>query len=78
MFDERRHPRQTDGKYVIVNPCRACGRGAGDNYAAHPETDRSINDELICLCRQCAKRLCRFPGPDAVDAAKKRLETGRW
>lgn len=64
----RRQNHRDGGKYAKVNPCNACGKSAGVDYASHPDTDRLIADELICLCPKCYKRLESLPGPEAVKA----------
>lgn len=65
----KRQKHRERGRYAQVNPCYVCGRSAGENYESHPDTDCSINDELICLCRRCFDRLKDLPGPEAVKVA---------
>lgn len=62
--DHREH-----GKYSKVNPCYVCGKSAGVDYNAHPDTDGEINDELICLCDKCYKKLAHLSGKRAVEVA---------
>jgi len=57
------------GKYAKVNPCYVCGKSAGINYFSHHDTDKTINDELLVLCKKCADKLCKFDGPIAVKIA---------
>ena len=57
------------GRYAKVNPCYVCDKSAGVNYFSHPDTDNTIDDELLCLCRECADRLSGLPGPEAVALA---------
>ncbi len=64
-----RQKHRSHGRYAQVNPCCVCGKSAGENYNSHPDTDGSINDELICLCRKCFDRLRGLPGPEAVKVA---------
>lgn len=59
------------GQYAKVNPCYACGQSAGVDYCSHKDTDHTIHDELLCLCRRCAKATQDMPGPEAVEWAKR-------
>ena len=58
-----------NGKYAKVNPCYVCGKSAGIDYESHPDTDNTIDDELLCLCKRCGNRLRNIPGPEAVKIA---------
>jgi cation transport regulator len=58
------------GKYAKVNPCRICGKSAGVNYYAHPDTDVTIGDELLVLCKKCAKKTQDMPGVEAAKLAR--------
>ena len=75
--EERQKHREDDGKYVKVNPCYVCGKSAGEDYNAHPDTDGEINDELICICDKCYDKLGHLPGKEAVkEAIKMRFYNG--
>lgn len=71
----RRQNHRDHGKYAKVNPCYACGKSAGVDYWSHPDTDKTINDELLCLCSKCNDRLCDIPGPEAVALVRKERES---
>jgi hypothetical protein len=58
-----------NGKYAKVNPCYVCGKSARVDYYSHPDTDITIGDDLLCLCKTCADKLCDLPGPEAVAKA---------
>lgn len=54
------------GRYAKVNPCYVCGKSAGIEYFPHHETDVTIGDKLLVLCRNCADATEAMSGPDAV------------
>jgi len=58
-----------NGKYAKVHPCYVCDKSAGVDYFSHPDTDNTINDELLCLCLKCYKKLCDLPGLEAIKIA---------
>jgi hypothetical protein len=67
----RQSHRGQDGKYAEVNPCQCCGKSAGLEYFSHHDTDVTIGDELICLCKSCHEQLDDMGGEYAVCIAKK-------
>lgn len=67
---ERQSNRHRDnGRYAKVNPCRVCNESAGVGYYSHHDTDGLINDQLLVLCKQCAHKYSKLPGPAAVKEA---------
>lgn len=58
-----------NGKYAKVHPCYVCGKSAGVDYFSHQDTDGLINDELLCLCGKCMKKLSQYDGKTAVKIA---------
>jgi hypothetical protein len=66
---QRQRIREDDGKYAKVNPCYVCSKSAGVDYYSHPDTDGEINDDLLCLCKKCADKLCDLPGRKACEVA---------
>lgn len=66
---QRRQRHRESGKYAKVNPCYACGKSSGDDYFSHPDTDNSIDDELLCLCHSCYDKLKDLPGKEAIEVA---------
>ena len=57
------------GKYAKVNPCYVCGKSAGVDYCSHPDTDKTIDDELLCLCKKCGEKLSKYDGKTAIKIA---------
>ena len=66
---QARQRHRNSGRYAKVFPCYVCGISAGEDYESHPDTDNTINDELLCLCSKCAAKLRGLPGPEAVKVA---------
>ena len=58
-----------DGKYAKVNPCYVCGKSAGVDYFGHPDSDGLIDDELLCLCKDCYNKLSKYDGKTAIAIA---------
>lgn len=69
MSDDQieRQKHREHGRYAKVNPCYVCDKSAGVNYCSHPDTDRTIGDDLLVLCGKCAKKCMNMSGPDAVE-----------
>ncbi len=67
-----RQKHRNQGRYAQVFPCYVCNKSAGENYFSHPDTDRTIGDDLICLCEKCFERLRGLPGEEAVKVAFKK------
>lgn len=65
---QRQNYRES-GKYAKVFPCYVCNKSAGVDYCSHPDTDKTINDELLCLCESCYNIYKDIPGPEAVKIA---------
>ena len=66
----RQRPQyREDGRYAKVNPCYVCDKSAGVDYYSHPDSDMTINDELLCLCKNCMGKYQDLPGPEAVKLA---------
>ena len=65
---ERQKYRE-QGKYAKVNPCFVCKKSAGENYFSHPDTDKTIKDQLLRLCKKCYIKYKNMPGTEAVKAA---------
>jgi len=61
------------------NPCDGgCGHGAPlEDYASHPDTDVTINDELLVLCHRCYCYLAQFDGPTAILKAAEVKASGK-
>lgn len=68
---QARQNHRDNGRYAKVCPCNVCSKSAGENYDSHPDTDDTIDDQLICLCKSCFKLLAHLPGPEAVQKAKE-------
>ena len=66
---KERQDYRENGKYARVNPCYVCGKSAGVNYYSHQDTDGTIGDELLILCKKCGAKLGKFPGNEAVEVA---------
>lgn len=76
MDQIERQKYRAHGKYAKVNPCYVCGKSAGIDYCSHPDTDRTINDELLVLCKKCGDHLSQFPGVQAVQMAFPEASNG--
>ena len=57
------------GKYSKVNPCQVCKKSSGIDYWSHPDTDKEIADQLICLCKPCYDKYSKMSGMEAIKIA---------
>jgi hypothetical protein len=58
-----------NGRYAKVNPCYVCGKSAGIDYYSHHDTDVTIGDDLLVLCKKCGIRLAKYDGKTAIKIA---------
>jgi hypothetical protein len=69
QIERQRNQYRDNGKYAKMNPCYVCGKSAGADYWSHPDSDGLINDELLCLCKNCYDKLCKVDGLTAIKMA---------
>lgn len=67
--ERQKEQYRNNGKYAKVNPCYVCNKSAGVDYFSHPDTDKTINDQLLCLCKKCYDRLGHLSGKEAIKLA---------
>lgn len=58
--------RSTNGRYEELPHCYVCNKCVGEAYWSHPDTDRTISDRLLCLCKKCYDKCKDMPGTEAV------------
>lgn len=66
-----RQKARVNGQYAEMQKCYVCKAFVGDDYWSHPDTDQTINDELLCLCKKCCDKLSKYSGTEAIKIAFK-------